>query len=38
MFLGVRLGKSLGEITDLTREEIHLWAAYFEMESDHVKK
>ena len=36
MTVGARLGKSLGEILDLTQEELLLWAAYFELETKHV--
>lgn len=28
------LGKSLSEINELPREELNLWAAYFELKSE----
>lgn len=34
MTVGRRLGRTLGEVLDLTREEIELWLAYFEMEAE----
>ncbi|MGR3495219.1 hypothetical protein [Citreimonas sp.] len=34
MGIAARLGKTLGEVIDLTEEEICLWLAYFEMEND----
>lgn len=32
--LGVRLGKTLSEIMDLSEEELWLWVAYFEEQAD----
>jgi hypothetical protein len=34
MLLGVKLGKSLDEIRDLSVNELHLWGAYVVLEKD----